>query len=204
ADAVDARHGSDDDHVAPGDERRGGREPEAGDVVVLGRILLDVEVGLRDVRLGLVVVVVRDEVLDRVVGEELPELVAELRRQRLVVRDHERRLLDLLDDPGHGRGLAGSGRAQQRLVALAGPNAVREHLDRLRLVAGRRIGGRCFERRHGRDRVTAVSLEATKPPYVAYAGIMGTFVGGLAAAGIVARLLDRDAREDTTLDLAVL
>jgi hypothetical protein len=49
-----------------------------------------------------------------------------------------------------------------------------------------------------------VSLETTKPPYVAYAGIMGTFVGGLAAAGIVARLLDRDAREHTTLDLAVL
>ena len=45
-----------------------------------------------DVRLGLVVVVVADEVLDRVVGKELAELVAELRRQRLVVRDHQRRL----------------------------------------------------------------------------------------------------------------
>ena len=55
------------------------------------RVLLDVEVGLRDVRLGLVVVVVGDEVLDRVVREELPELVAELRGERLVVRDHERR-----------------------------------------------------------------------------------------------------------------
>ena len=57
------------------------------------RVLLDVEVGLRDVRLGLVVVVVRDEVLDRVAGEELAELVAELRGERLVVRDHERRPL---------------------------------------------------------------------------------------------------------------
>ena len=57
-------------------------------------VLLDVRVGRGQVRLGLVVVVVRDEVLDGVVGEELAELVAELRGERLVVRDHERRPLD--------------------------------------------------------------------------------------------------------------
>jgi hypothetical protein len=44
----------------------------------------------------------------------------------------------------------------------------------------------------------------TTPPYAAYAGIMGTFVGGLVAAGAIARLLDRDPREHDALDLAVL
>jgi hypothetical protein len=44
----------------------------------------------------------------------------------------------------------------------------------------------------------------TTPPYAAYAGIMATFVGGLVAAGAVARLLDRDPREHDALDLAVL
>lgn len=44
----------------------------------------------------------------------------------------------------------------------------------------------------------------TRPPYAAYAGIMSAFVGGLAAAGGIAKLLDRDAREQSTLDLAVL
>ena len=43
--------------------------PQPVDVVVPGRVLLDVEVGLRDVRLRLVVVVVGDEVLDRVRGK---------------------------------------------------------------------------------------------------------------------------------------
>jgi hypothetical protein len=38
----------------------------------------------------------------------------------------------------------------------------------------------------------------------AYAGIMGAFVGGLALAGALARLLDRDAADHDTLDLAVL
>jgi hypothetical protein len=49
-----------------------------------------------------------------------------------------------------------------------------------------------------------MGVQTTSPPYAAYAGIMGTFVGGLAAAGVVARLLGRDPRENDALDLAVL
>ena len=50
----------------------------------------------------------------------------------------------------------------------------------------------------------AVSSETRKPPYGAYAGIMGTFAGGLASAGVLARLLGRDPRSGSPLDLAVL
>jgi hypothetical protein len=57
----------------------------AVDLVVDDGVLLDVGVARGDVRLGLVVVVVADEVLDGVVGEELLELAVELRRERLVV-----------------------------------------------------------------------------------------------------------------------
>ena len=148
AQAVDARDRRDHDDVAPREERRRRREPEPRDVVVLGRVLLDVQVGLRDVRLGLVVVVVGDEVFDRVVGEELAELVAELRGQRLVVRDHECGLADLLDRPGHRRGLAGAGRADQRLVAIAGPQALGEGRDRGGLITGRPVRVLCFELAH--------------------------------------------------------
>ena len=42
------------------------------------------------------------------------------------------------------------------------------------------------------------------PPYRDYATIMATFVGGLAAAGALARALGRDPYEHTTLDLATL
>jgi Protein of unknown function (DUF1360) len=41
-------------------------------------------------------------------------------------------------------------------------------------------------------------------PYAAYATLMATFTGGLAAAGVLAKLLDRDAEEFTALDLAAL
>jgi Protein of unknown function (DUF1360) len=43
-----------------------------------------------------------------------------------------------------------------------------------------------------------------RPPYGAYAVLMTAFAGGLAAAGVLARALDRDPYEHTTLDLAAL
>jgi hypothetical protein len=42
------------------------------------------------------------------------------------------------------------------------------------------------------------------PPYGSYAVIMAAFCGGLAAAGALARALDRDPYEHTPLDLATL
>jgi enoyl-CoA hydratase/carnithine racemase len=42
------------------------------------------------------------------------------------------------------------------------------------------------------------------PPYQAYAAIVGTFVGGLGAAGLLARVLGRNPACQTGLDLVVL
>jgi hypothetical protein len=45
---------------------------------------------------------------------------------------------------------------------------------------------------------------AKTPPYEAYAAIFGVFVGGLGAAGLAARLFDRNPACQTPLDLAIL
>jgi hypothetical protein len=51
----------------------------------------------------------------------------------------------------------------------------------------------------------AVAESPTRtPPYRAYATIMGTFAGGLVAAGALAKLLDREAREQNFIDLVTL
>ena len=42
------------------------------------------------------------------------------------------------------------------------------------------------------------------PPYRAYAQIMGTWAGGLTAAALVARMLGREPRDESGLDLVVL
>ena len=136
-DAADRRH---DDDVAPRQQRRGGGVAETVDLVVDRRVLLDVRVRGRDVGLGLVVVVVADEVLDRRARQQLAELVAELGRERLVVRDDQRRAFRLGDHARHGEGLARAGDAEERLEALAAPQALRQLADRPRLVARRLVG----------------------------------------------------------------
>jgi hypothetical protein len=49
-----------------------------------------------------------------------------------------------------------------------------------------------------------VATVTQRPPYEAYAAIMGTFVGGLGLAGAAARALDRNPACQTPLDFAVL
>jgi hypothetical protein len=70
--------------------RLGGVVAQAVDLLVDERVLLDVGVARRDVRLRLIVVVVADEVLDGVVGEQLLELAVQLGRERLVGRQDQR------------------------------------------------------------------------------------------------------------------
>jgi len=77
----------------------------AVDLVVDDRVLLDVGIARRDVRFGLVVVVVADEVLDGVVGKELSHLAVELSGQGLVGGDDQRRTLGGRDDIGDREGL---------------------------------------------------------------------------------------------------
>ena len=132
---IDARHRGDDDHIPPLAQRRRRAVAQALDLLVDGGILFDIGIGGGDVRLRLVIIVVGDEVLDRAVRKELAKLGAELRGQRLVVRDDQRWALHALDDGGHRIGFARTGDAQQHLTGHAALNALRQRLDGLRLVA---------------------------------------------------------------------
>ncbi len=135
--AVDAGHAGHHDGVGAAEQVARGREPESVEVLVPRRVLLDVDVALRDVRLGLVVVVVGDEVAHRMAREELAHLLEELRGERLVVAHDERGPARVRDDAGHRERLAGAGRAKQRLPAVSRLDAAHKMGDRLRLVAGR-------------------------------------------------------------------
>src|SRR5207244_2637903 len=82
------------------------------------------------------------EVLDGVVREERLELAEELRGQRLVGREDQRRAAGVGDEIGHRIRLARSGDAAQDDVAAAAPDVPREVLDRARLIpAGLVLGG---------------------------------------------------------------
>ena len=160
AESVDAGDGGDDDHVAPAEQRVGGGMPQPLHLGVDRAVLLDEGVGLRHVGLWLVVVVIRDEVLDGVVRHQLAELVGQLGRERLVVRHHQRRTLHLFDEPGRGGRFAGAGGAEQDDVGFARVDAPGEFRDGLRLIAARGVVADDLERAHGAGRLHAFSLSS--------------------------------------------
>ncbi len=153
AEAVDARHAGDDDHVAALEQRARRRQPHAIDLLVDRRFLLDIGVARRHVGFGLVVVVVADEVLDGVVREEPAEFLVELRRQRLVVGHHQRRPVGARDHLRHAVGLARAGDAEQHLMLVAAVQAVDQLGHGMHLIAGELEVGCEIEvtgcRRHG-------------------------------------------------------
>ena len=79
--------------------------------------------------------------MSSLIEEVLAELVAELGGQGLVVGDHKRRLLHLLDDPRDGVCLAGAGRPEQGLEAVAAGDALGQLRDRAGLIAGGLVRG---------------------------------------------------------------
>src|SRR5208337_2046552 len=121
--------------VTPLEQRLGGRQPQLVELIVDGRLLLDINVPRRNIGLRLVVIVVGDEVLDGVVREEGLELVIELRRQRLIVRENERRAVQLFNDLGHGISLARASNPEQHLVLFTIVQSAGERFDRLTLVS---------------------------------------------------------------------
>ncbi len=140
ADAVDRRDGRDDHRVLALQQRLGRGQAHLLDLLVDAGILLDKHVARRHVGLGLVIVVIGDEIFDRVLGQEIAQLGIQLRRQRLVRRHHDRRTAELRDHVGHREGLARAGHAEQRLER----QAVADALDQLR--DGRGLVARRLER----------------------------------------------------------
>ena len=135
--AIDSRYSSHDDRVRPFDQSFGRRQAHLFNVLVNRRVLLDVRIRRRYIGLRLVVIVVRDEILDGIVWKELTHLAIKLGRQRLVRREDNGRSLRTLNDTCHRVGLSGAGDAKQYLSCKAVIETVRQPGDRLRLVTGR-------------------------------------------------------------------
>ena len=134
-DAVDATDRGHDNHVVPFQKRARGRVAHAVDLFVDLGFFLDIGVRPGDVGFWLVVVIVADEILNRVVREEALELSIKLRGQRLVGGKDDGRALGFLYHLGHGEGLAGAGGAQKHLIALALFHTCRQFRDCRGLVA---------------------------------------------------------------------
>ena len=154
AHAIDARHGRHHNHVLSSrQEGRRGRQAQLVDFFIDGQVFLNVRIGRSDVCLRLIVVVIGNVILYCVLREETFELAIELRGQRLVMAQHEGRLVHLGHNVSDGERLARPGDAEQRLCGFAGQHAVRQLPDGIGLVARGSIIGNQFEFVHA-DKVS--------------------------------------------------
>ena len=110
--------------------------PETLNLVVYACVLFYKRVGVGNICLRLVVVVVGDKVFNGVIREKLLELRAKLRGKGLVVRQHQRWLLNAFDHLCHCKGFSAAGNAEQRLLLKAQLNSSGKRVYSLGLVAG--------------------------------------------------------------------
>ena len=106
-------------------------------LVVNRSILLNIRIRLGNIGLRLIIIVIRNKIFHRILREEGLQLTRQLCRQRLIMRNHQRRLAHLIDYLRNRIRLARARCTQQHLRAQALLHALRQLGNRLRLVAGR-------------------------------------------------------------------
>ncbi|MPM64624.1 hypothetical protein SDC9_111511 [bioreactor metagenome] len=107
--------------------------------------LFNINIRRRYVRLRLVIVIVRYEVLYGAVGKKLLKLAAQLRGQRFIVRNNKRRFLYALDHVSDRIRFARARNAKQYLFFLPLSQATRQAFNCFRLASRRLIGGLQFK-----------------------------------------------------------
>ena len=107
AKAIDTGHAGNHHHVPALRKRGRSRKAELIDLVVDGRVLRNIGIRGRHISLRLVIIVIGNKILHRVLREELLKLPVKLSRQCFIVCNYQCGPLQLLDDIGHGEGLAG-------------------------------------------------------------------------------------------------
>ena len=84
-------------------------------MLVNRRVFFNKQITLRHIGLRLVVVVIANEILDRILRKEITKLTIELRGERFVGCEHNGGPPHASDHIGHRKGLAGAGYTQQSL-----------------------------------------------------------------------------------------
>ena len=135
AEGVYAGYGSDNNHITPLGYCGGSGVAHFIYLIVYRRIFFYIHVLAGYIRLGLVIIIIADEILHGVIREKLAKLGAELRRKYLIVREDERRAVYSGDNVCHSKRLARACYAEQGLLFHAAVYALYQLIYRLRLVA---------------------------------------------------------------------
>ena len=145
AETINTGHTGNHNHIPPLKEGAGGRVPQLINLIIDGRILLNICIRGGNIRLRLVIIIIADKITYIIIGKKSLELAGQLCRQRLVVGNDQGRPLYLLNQLGDGKGLARAGSSQQHLGLLPILNACRQIRHCLWLVPHRLKGSHHLE-----------------------------------------------------------
>ena len=148
-DTVDGRDSSHHDHVAPLQDAFGATQAHLLDVLVDGAVFFNEQIALRHIGFGLVIVIVTDEIFDRVLREKLAEFAVKLGGQGFVGRKDDGGTAHARNHIGHGEGFARARHTQQGLEDFAIVDAFDQFVDRSGLVPCWRIRLEQLKRRTG-------------------------------------------------------
>ena len=139
-DAIQARNRRNHQHITPArQQRRGGSQTEFFQFLIDGKIFFDVHIGHRQIGFGLIIIVIRHEIFNRILREKTFELAVKLGCQGFVVAQYKRWFLHLLHHIGYGKCFTRTGHTKESLVRNAHVDPVHQLPDGFRLVAGRSI-----------------------------------------------------------------
>ena len=134
---VDARDGRDDDAIGSADETRNCSKAFLLNTFIDGHLFVDVQVTFCKVCLRLVVVVMRYEVLNSILGEVACHFVIQLACKCFVVAEDECRNIESFDHVGHGEGLAASCHTEENASFLTLLKLLNQGIDCTWLVSRR-------------------------------------------------------------------
>ena len=103
-------------------------------------LFLDIGSTLHDIGLWLVIVIVRDEIMHRILWKKLLEFLSELRSEGFIVRHDEGGTLELRDDIRHREGLSRTSHSEEGLEIIARTDGGDELLDRGSLITSGGVG----------------------------------------------------------------
>jgi len=111
--------------------------PQALELLVYVAVLFDEKILPGDVSLGLIIIVVADEILDVILRKKAFKFTIKLCRERFVMRHYESRNSEALDDICHGKSFARARNSEKSLVFVAALKALDDAFDRFFLILAR-------------------------------------------------------------------
>ena len=138
--AINTRHRRDNHNIPPARKQsRQCRQPQTVNLIINRKILLNIRVRMRQISLRLIIVIVRNIILNRILRKKLLHLSIKLGSQRLVMTQNQRRTIHIRNHISNSESLTRTRNTQQHLSTTAPNNTLRQLTNSLRLITRRTI-----------------------------------------------------------------